>query len=47
MNKIYEFYVHTQEKQIYIMDVSAVNNICSGTFYENKVLTKVCLVITL
>lgn len=25
------------------MDVSAVNSICSGTFYDNKVLTKVAM----
>ena len=33
--------IYTQEDQIYIMDASAVNNICNGTFYDKKVLTKV------
>ena len=30
-----------QKEQVYIMDASAVSNICNGTFYDNKVLTKV------
>lgn len=47
MNEATSIYVHIQEEQIYIMDASAVNNVCNGTFYENKVLTKVCLVITM
>ena len=42
-----EIYARTQEEQIYIMDVFAVSSICSGTFYDKKVLTKVFLVITL
>lgn len=32
---------YMQKEQVYIMDASAVSNICNGTFYDNKVLTKV------
>ena len=47
MNEIYVPIIRTQEQQIYIMDAFAVSSICSGTFYDKKVLTKVFLVITL
>ena len=43
---MYALYVHahfqTQEEEIFIMDVSAVNDICNGTYIlKKKVLSNV------
>ena len=45
--EIHAHVILAQEEHIYIMDAAAVSSICSGTFYDKKVLTKVFLVIIL